>query len=90
MPAPFTFGNSARTMPDARSHGINNFDFTLFKNTKITERVGLQFRDRESSTCSIAFGLVIREPRWATPQFGVVSGQYNDPRLMQFALRLIF
>ena len=31
-------------MPDVRSHGINNFDFTLFKNTKITERTGLQFR----------------------------------------------
>jgi hypothetical protein len=24
------------------------------------------------------------------PQFGVISGQYNDPRLVQFALRLLF
>jgi hypothetical protein len=24
------------------------------------------------------------------PQFGVISGQYNDPRLIQFALRLQF
>ena len=43
-PGPWRFGNAARTMPDARSHGANNFDFTLFKNTQITERVGLQFR----------------------------------------------
>jgi hypothetical protein len=25
-----------------------------------------------------------------TPQFGVISGQYNNPRLIQFALRLLF
>ena len=28
----------------ARSHTINNFDFTIFKNTKLTERFGLQYR----------------------------------------------
>ena len=44
LPGAFTFGNSARTLPDVRGHGINNFDFTVFKNTTITERVGLQFR----------------------------------------------
>ena len=44
LPAPFTFGNAARTAPDARSHGIANYDFTIFKNTKVTERVGIQFR----------------------------------------------
>jgi len=27
---------------------------------------------------------------FANPDFGVVSGQYNDPRLVQFALRLVF
>jgi hypothetical protein len=25
-----------------------------------------------------------------TPQFGVISGQYNNPRLVQLALRLLF
>lgn len=89
LPSPFTFGNSSRTMPDVRSHGINNFDFTVFKNTAITERVGLQFRTE-------IFNLFNRV-RFAypgtslgVPQFGVVSGQYNDPRLIQFALRLLF
>ncbi|MBC8168111.1 MAG: TonB-dependent receptor, partial [Bryobacteraceae bacterium] len=43
-PTPFTFGNSSRTLPDVRSHGIANYDFTLFKNTQVTERVGIQFR----------------------------------------------
>jgi hypothetical protein len=89
LPAAFTFGNSARTLPDVRSHGIANYDFTVFKNTKITEKVGLQFRAE-------IFNLFNRV-RFAypgttvgTPQFGVISGQYNDPRLVQLALRLLF
>ena len=52
-------------MPDVRSHGIANYDFTVFKNTPITERVGLQFRPK-SLTCLTVFGSAIREPRWAT------------------------
>lgn len=89
VPAPFTFGNAARTMPDVRSHGIANFDFTLFKNTKITERVNLQFRTEVFNLFNrTRFGY----PGTAIgqPQFGVVSGQLNDPRLIQFALRLFF
>lgn len=88
-PAAYTFGNAARTMPDMRSQGIANYDFTLFKNTQITERVGIQFRAE-------VFNLFNRV-RFAYPgtslgttQFGVVSGQLNDPRLVQFALRALF
>ena len=85
----FTFGNAARTMPDARSHGINNFDFTLFKNTAITERVGLQFRAEVFNLFNrVRFGYP--GTAMGQPQFGVISGQYNDPRLIQFALRLVF
>ena len=89
LPAPFTFGNAARSMPDARSHGIANYDFTIFKNTKITERVGVQFRTEVFNLFNrVRFGY----PGTAigNPQFGVIGGQYNDPRLVQFALRLIF
>ncbi|MDQ2900063.1 MAG: TonB-dependent receptor [Acidobacteriota bacterium] len=89
LPAPFTFGNSARTLPDARSHGIANYDFSVFKNTKITERVGLQFRTEVFNLFNrVRFGYP--GTSLGNPQFGVISGQYNDPRLVQFALRLIF
>jgi hypothetical protein len=88
-PGAFRFGNSSRTMPDARSHGVNNFDFTIFKNTQLTERAGLQFRTE-------IFNLFNRV-QFAYPgtslgpaQFGVISGQFNNPRLIQFALRLLF
>ena len=76
-------------MPDARSHGVNNFDFTLFKNTQITESVGLQFRAEIFNLFNrVRFG----HPGtgFGVPQFGVVSGQFNDPRLIQLALRLMF
>jgi hypothetical protein len=89
QPATFTFGNAARTMPDMRSHGIANYDFTVFKNTKITERVGLQFRAEVFNLFNrVRFGY----PATAigTSQFGVVSSQYNDPRLVQLAVRALF
>lgn len=88
-PGAWAFGNSARTMPDARSHGMNNFDFTVFKNTHITERVAMQFR---TEIFNLFNRVRFAYPGTAigVPQFGVVSGQYNDPRLVQLALRLMF
>jgi hypothetical protein len=88
-PPTFTFGNASRTMPDARSHGIANYDFTIFKNTQLSEGVGLQFRTEVFNLFNrVRFGY----PGTAlgTPQFGVISGQFNDPRLVQLALRLLF
>ncbi|WP_031497003.1 TonB-dependent receptor [Bryobacter aggregatus] len=89
LPAAFSYGNAARSMPDMRSHGIANYDFTLFKNTSITERVGLQFR---AEIFNLFNRVRFAAPGTAlgNPQFGVVSGQYNDPRLVQLALRLVF
>ena len=79
----------ARSLTDVRSHGIANYDFTIFKNTKLTERFGLQFRTEVFNLFNrVQFGY----PGTAlgNPQFGVISGQYNNPRLVQFALRLQF
>jgi hypothetical protein len=89
-PPAFTFGNLARNLPDVRSAGINNFDLAVFKNTPLwSENVRLQFRTEIFNLFNrVRFnspGLTL-----GTAQFGVVSGQYNDPRLIQFALRLLF
>ena len=82
-----TFGNIPRTITDARAHGINHWNFALFKNTKLSESVGLQCRTE-------IFNLFNRV-QFAPPgvalgnaQFGVVAGQTNLPRLVRFALRL--
>ncbi len=89
QPAAFTFGSASRVDPKLRAHGINNFDFALFKRTKLTERIGLEFRSEFFNLFNrVQFGF----PGQAlgNPQFGIVSSQLNNPRLVQFALRLIF
>ena len=43
-PPDFTFGNVGRTLPDVRTPGTVNFDLSVIKDTRITERVNLQFR----------------------------------------------
>ena len=47
LPAAFTFGNASRTMPDARSHGIADYNFTLFKNTQHHRSGGAAIPDRD-------------------------------------------
>lgn len=85
----FSFGNVARSLTDVRSAGIANYDFTVFKNTQLTEKFGLQFR---TEVFNLFNRVQFSYPGTAlgNPQFGIVSGQYNNPRLVQFALRLVF
>ncbi len=89
QPAPFTFGNTGRTLPDVRAPGLKNFDLSLFKNLPLAERFSLQIRAE-------AFN-ALNTPRFGAPntslnsaQFGVISTQANSPRQLQFALKLLF
>jgi hypothetical protein len=43
-PAPFTFGNLARRLPDVRGPGLHNWDISIIKNVSITEKLRLQIR----------------------------------------------
>jgi hypothetical protein len=81
------FGNIPRTITAERAHGINNLDFSLFKQTRLSERVGLTFR---TEIFNLANRVQFAPPGTSlgNAQFGVVSGQANQPRLVQFALRL--
>jgi hypothetical protein len=89
QPAPFTFGTTGRTLPDVREPGISNLDFSVAKNTRLNEKFSLQFRAE--------FFNISNTPRFAvpgrvfgTPQFGVISGQANSPRQIQFGLKLVY
>jgi hypothetical protein len=88
--APFTFGDVPPTLGNVRMSGVNNWDLALFKNTAITERFGLQFRAEFFNLFNrVQFGspgqfLVVPQT------FGVVSSQINNPRLIQFGLRLSY
>jgi hypothetical protein len=88
-PNTFGFGTESRTDPDLRAHGINNYDVSLSKTTAITEQVRVQFR-------SEFFNLFNRTQfstpglQQGNPTFGIVTAVRNQPRLVQFALRLEF
>jgi hypothetical protein len=43
-PAPFTFGNLSRRLPDVRGPGLHNWDVSVIKNVLLTERVRVQIR----------------------------------------------
>ena len=90
-PNPFEFGNTTRALSDVRSHGINNLDFSLFKNTYFgpDDRLNLQFRAEFFNMFNrVRFGFPGRSLGDAS--FGVVSSQINSPRIAQLALKLIF
>jgi hypothetical protein len=88
-PPSFTFGNTARALSNLRGPGVNNFDFALFKTTEITERVGLQFRTEVFNLFN-RVQFQIPNTTLGVAQFGVISLQANNPRLVQLALRLQF
>lgn len=88
QPAPFTFGNTSRTLPDVRSPGIVNFDFSFTKITRIRERLTAQLRGE--------FFNGFNHPNFGSPgttfgtaTFGVISSA-ADPRIIQLALKLLF
>lgn len=89
QPAAFTFGNLGRFLPDVRSDFTRNWDLSLFKQFPITERARMQFRAE--------FFNAFNTPRFGTPNttvnsaaFGVITGQSNAPRQVQFGLKLLF
>jgi hypothetical protein len=102
-PAPFTFGNVGRVLPDVRGPGTVNWDLSLIKNTKLGERLTLQFRAEAFNflnhvnllppTSDPRFGVAQFVPgpdgRNRSGTFGVITAA-RDARIMQFALKLIF
>jgi hypothetical protein len=89
QPAPFTFGNTGRVLPDVRGPGVNSIDLSLFKNFHVTERVSLQFR-AESFNFTNTPNFGFPNQNLNNQQFGIISGQANDPRQIQFGLKILF
>lgn len=91
-PPAWGFGNESRVDPTLRADGIKNFDFAAFKRTKLMERLGLEFRTE--------FFNLFNHPQFGFPGtgylsgnsngFGQVTSQSNNPRLIQFAGKLVF
>jgi hypothetical protein len=87
---PFTLRTLSVRFPNLRDRRPPNIDLSIFKRFPITERVNLEFRAESFNFANT--------PLFGAPNltvggaaFGVVTpAQSNDPRNVQFALRLAF
>ncbi len=87
VPAPFTFGNSARNL--LFGPGFFSWDGGLFKNTAVTERANLEFRAEFFNLLNHAnFGLPASNISVPSTVGRVNSA--GDPRTIQFGMRLQF
>jgi hypothetical protein len=89
QPAAFNFGTSSARINDLRSHGVNNYDLSLFKEFRTTEKIKVQFRAEALN----AFNRVqFSAPNTGvtSSSFGRVSTQANAPRQIQFGLKLLW
>jgi len=97
-PAEGDLGNLGRNT--LRLPGINNWDLSLFKNTRLTERVNVQFRFETFNSFNhtqwggVNTGLGVPNPGTAPTEatrgtFGEVNST-RDPRTLQFGLKLLF
>jgi outer membrane receptor protein involved in Fe transport len=88
-PAAYAFGTAPRSLGTVRSDGISGVDFSIVKNTKLYEAVALQFR-AEFFNLTNTVRFAPPNTSFGSAAFGQVSAQSNQPRVVQFALKLIY
>ena len=88
----YGYGNDSRTEPNIRNDGSKNLDLALFKNTKFgpDQRLGLEFRAEFFNTLNRVQFNPPNTSCCGGASFGQITGQYNLPRVVQFALRMTF
>jgi hypothetical protein len=89
QPAAFTFGNEPNLSPFLRAHGVRNFDLSVFKNFMVTPRVTAQFR-LEALNAFNRVQFSAPNTSVTSSSFGVISGQANAPRQLQFGLKFLW
>jgi hypothetical protein len=95
-PPNYQFGNLGRVLPDVRGPGTVNFDLSLIKDTRIHERVNLQFR---AESFNFLNKVNLGQPNGsftagtdgknANANFGTINSA-RDARINQLALKIIF
>ena len=83
----YHLGSEPRTDGRVRMPGVDNWDLSFLKTTKIKEATNVQFRAE--------FFNIFNHPQFAPPasqvdgaNFGIITNQINNPRLVQFSLRV--
>jgi len=88
-PPDFNLGNLAPRLHSVRSPGMNNNNFTLFKNFQVTEKVRTEFR---ASAYNAFNHPVFSGPNTTVgnASYGRISTQANISRQIEFGLRVNF
>ena len=88
VPAPFTFGNSARNMLFGPGQKI--IDLSLLKSTNLTERIRTEFRAEVfNMPNNVNFGNPAADLT-APANFGKIRGTSVEARVIQFGLKILF
>lgn len=89
QPAPYTFGDMSRTISQLRGDTYKDIDLGVHKNFHLSERWSAQFR---AEAFNLFNQVVFSNPvtSLSSINFGKVYGQANQPRVVQFALRLMY
>jgi len=92
LPTAGTFGNAGRGT--INGPGLEDFDFSMFKNIPIQENKRLEFRAEFFNIANIVNfaipNVVVFSNGTISPSAGRISGTTTDPRRIQFGLKLIF
>jgi hypothetical protein len=89
QPAAFTFGNEPIFSPVLRAHGVRNFDLSFFKNFAVRTGLTAQFRIEALNAFNrVQFSAPNTSVTSST--FGVISGQANAPRQLQFGVKMLW
>lgn len=84
----YTFGNISRFL-NLRGPSTSNVDVSIFKTLAIRERIRAQFRAEALNAANTPiFG--IPNTTFTNAQFGQITSQVNNPRLIQLGLRVTF
>ncbi len=88
IPAPFTFGDTGRTLPEVRGPGRRSYNLALSKRTGLGEKLALVFRAEMFNLTNTPFFLP-PAVQFGSGDFGVISSAIGE-RQAQFSLRLLF
>ena len=88
IPPTYTFGNTARSLPDTRSPARRNYDINLSKRFRVHEKMTLHLRGEAYNLTNTPYfygpGVAL-----GNAAFGVISRSSGD-RQMQFSLKLLY
>jgi len=88
QPGSFQFGDERRTDGVLRRQGEDNWDFSIAKDTHIREKLTVTFDAQFFNLFNRVQFAPPFEASYSGPNWGHVTAQLNNPRLLQFGLRI--